>query len=132
MLMWHHEDTYYILHEQRSILMSSVSQVERAMQTVFSQANALARQTGFVQRASKLTGERFVQTLVTAWLNNPQATREALAQMAASLGVAIPILQHFTAIMVLDSTVIVLSDELASVWRGCGGNTDERAQAAVK
>lgn len=69
--------------------MSSVSQVEQAMQTVFRQANALARQTGFVQRASKLTGERFVQTLVTAWLNNPQATREALAQMAASLGVAI-------------------------------------------
>jgi hypothetical protein len=112
--------------------------------------------------------ERFVQTLVTAWLNNPQATREALAQMTASLGVAItpqgvserftpsaatflqamldvivshiiaadpvaiPILQRFTAIILLDSTVIVLSDELASVWRSCGGNTEERTQAAVK
>lgn len=51
--------------------MSSVSQVEQAMQTVSRQANAIARQTGFVQRESKLTGERFVQTLVTAWLNNP-------------------------------------------------------------
>ncbi len=69
--------------------MSSVSQVGQAMQSVFSQANAIARQTGFVQRASKLTGERFVQTLVLAWLKDPQATREALAQMAASLGVSI-------------------------------------------
>ena len=53
--------------------MSSVSQVEQAMQSVFSQANAIARQTGFVQRASKLTGERFVQTLVLGWLKEPQA-----------------------------------------------------------
>jgi hypothetical protein len=149
-------------------LMSSIAQVEQAMQTVFCQANASARQTGFVQRASKLTGERFVQTLVTAWLNNPQATREALAQMAASLGVsispqglserfteaaakflhqmldlvvsqiiaadpvAIPILQRFTALILLDSTVIVLPDALAEVWRGCGGNTQTGTQASVK
>lgn len=168
MLVWHHEDTYNLLHERRSILMSSVSQVEQAMQTVFKRANALARQTGFVQRASKLSGERFVQTLVTAWLNNPAATREALAQMAASLGVsitpqglsdrfsqpaasflqqmldivvsqviaadpvAIPILQRFTAVILLDSTVMVLPDALAGVWRGCGGSTAERTQAAVK
>ena len=72
MLVWHDEDTYYLLHEQRSILMSSVSQVEQAMQTVFRQADEQARQRGFVQ------------ILVAAWLNNPQATREALAQMAAS------------------------------------------------
>ena len=138
------------------------------MQSVFQQAHALARQTGFVQRASKLTGGRFVQTLVTAWLNNPQVTREGLAQMAASLGVsitpqglserlteqaatflqamldvvvgqiiatdpvAIPILQRFTAVILLDSTVILLPDVLASVWRGCGGGTGEGTQAAVK
>src|SRR5260370_12316599 len=71
MLMWHHEGNQNILHEPRSILMSSVTQVAQAMQTIFRQANAIARQTGFVQRESKLTGERFVQTLVTAWLNNP-------------------------------------------------------------
>jgi hypothetical protein len=138
------------------------------MQTVFRQANTLARQTGFVQRESKLTGERFVQTLVSAWLNNPQVTREGLAQMAASLGVsitpqglsdrftqqaatflqrmldvvvgqiiatdpvAIPILQRFTAVILLDSSVILLPDALSSVWRGCGGGTGEGTQAAVK
>jgi hypothetical protein len=148
--------------------MSSVSQVEQAMQSVFSQANAIARQTGFVQRASKLTGERFVQTLVLAWLKEPQATREALAQMAASLGVsitpqglndrfsesaatllhqileqavgqiiaadpvAIPLLQRFSAVVLLDSTVVVLPNELAPVWRGCGGRTEENSQASVK
>ena len=67
MLVWHHGDTYHLLHEQKSTLMSSVSQVKQAMQTIFRQADALARQTGFVQ------------ILVTAWLNNPQATREAVA-----------------------------------------------------
>ncbi len=42
MLVWHHEGNQNILHEQRSIFMSSVSQVEQAMQSVFSQANAIA------------------------------------------------------------------------------------------
>ena len=46
--------------------------------------------------------------------------------------VAIPILQRFTAIILLDSTVIVLPDELVSVWRGCGGSTEQGTQAAVK
>ena len=67
MLVWRHRDTYHLLHEQKSTLMSSVSQVKQAMQTILRQADALARQTGFVQ------------VLVTAWLNNPQATREAVA-----------------------------------------------------
>src|SRR5437764_10902120 len=147
MLVWHHGDTYHLLHEQKSTLMSSVSQVKQAMQTVF-------RQTGFVQ------------ILVTAWLNNSQATREAVAHIAASLGVlitarglsdrftepaasllqqmldavvsqvmaadpvAIPILQGFTAAILLNSTVIVLPDALAGVWRGCGGYYPESNQAA--
>lgn len=148
--------------------MNSVSQVEQAMQTLFRQANQIARQTGFVQRNSKLSGVLFVQTLVSAWLANPEATREALAQMAASLGlsispqglsdrfteeaacflqrmvevavgqviaaepVAIPLLQRFSAVMLLDSTVIVLPDPLAQVWQGCGGNTQQGTQASVK
>lgn len=148
--------------------MNSVSQVEQAMQTLFKQANQIARQTGFVQRGSKLTGVLFVQTLVSAWLANPEATREALAQMAASLGlsispqglsdrftpeaadflqrmlevavtqviaaepVAIPLLQRFSAVVLLDSAVIVLPDPLAHRWQGCGGNTAEGTQASVK
>jgi len=52
-------------------------------------ADALARETGFVQRNSKLTGAHFVQALLFGWLNNPQATLQQLAQMAGSVGVPI-------------------------------------------
>jgi hypothetical protein len=60
------------------------------MQTVLTTtANVLARSTRFVQRASKLSGAHFVQTLVFGFLADPQASREALAQTSAALGVAI-------------------------------------------
>jgi hypothetical protein len=52
-------------------------------------ADAVARDTRFVQRRSKLSGAAFVQTLALGWLANPQATLEELAQTAAALGVAI-------------------------------------------
>ena len=64
--------------------MQSVAQVEQAMQAVFSQADHLAQQSGFVQRSRKLTGKGFLQTLVLTWWNHPHASREALASMAAS------------------------------------------------
>ena len=34
MTVWHHEDTDHLLHKQKSILMSNVSPVKQAMQTV--------------------------------------------------------------------------------------------------
>ena len=69
--------------------MQSVAQVEQAMQSVFSQADHLAQQSGFVQRSRKLTGKGFLQTLVLTWWNQPHASREMLASMAASLGIPI-------------------------------------------
>jgi len=60
------------------------------MQTVLtSVADTAARASSFVQRASKLSGARFAQTLVLGFLSNPQATREELAQTAATLGLSI-------------------------------------------
>lgn len=78
-------------HDQgESFQMATVPQVARAMQTVLTTvADAAARTTGFVQRASKLTGAVFSQTLVFGWLANPDATLEELTQTAATLGVAI-------------------------------------------
>jgi Transposase DDE domain len=67
--------------------MKSVSQVEQAMQSVFSQADQIAQQSGFVQRTRKLTGKGFLQTLVLTWWNHPRASRELLSCMAASLGI---------------------------------------------
>ena len=70
--------------------MSTIPQVAAALQTVLGPtADAAARATGFTQRQSKLTGARFVQTLVFGWLATPQASLENLCQMAATLGVAV-------------------------------------------
>ena len=64
--------------------------VSTTLQTLLTTtANTLARETGFVQRASKLTGAAFVQMLLFGWLNNPQATLQQLAQMAGTVGVSI-------------------------------------------
>lgn len=70
--------------------MATIPQVTQAMQTVLTTvADTAARATHFVQRTSKLTGALFTQTLVLGFLANPQATREELAQTAATLGLTI-------------------------------------------
>jgi Transposase DDE domain len=68
--------------------MTSIPQVANVLRTVLTTtANRAARATRFVQRRSKLSGAKFVQTLVFGWLANPEATYEELAQTAATLGV---------------------------------------------
>lgn len=70
--------------------MATIPQVAGAMQEVLGPvAERAARATGFVRRASKLTGARFVQTLVFGWLAQPEARLSQLAQTAAALGVPI-------------------------------------------
>lgn len=70
--------------------MATIPQVAGALQRVLGPvAERAARATGLVQRASKLTGARFVQTLVFGWLAQPEARLSQLAQTAATLGVAI-------------------------------------------
>lgn len=81
--------------------MTSIPQVAKVLRTVLTTtANRAARATGFVQRRSKLSGAKFVQTLVFGWLANPAATYEELAQTAATLGVRVSpqgLEQRFTA-----------------------------------
>ncbi len=67
--------------------MTTVADLTQALQALFTTtADHLARRTGFVQRASKLSGAAFAQALVFGWLANPQASVEALAQAAAAGG----------------------------------------------
>ncbi len=148
--------------------MNTVSQVAEAMSTVLNTvSDAAGDQSGFVQRRSKLTGARFVQTLVFGWLKNPQASLEELTQITAALGVrvspqgldqrfgpkaaatleqvlnaavtqviaaqpvAIPLLQRFSSVVLLDSSTVVLPDALAHIWSGNGSRTGQ-GSAALK
>jgi len=147
---------------------STIPQVAETMQTILTTvADEAARETGFTERTSKMTGAKFAQTLAFGWLADPQATLEALAQTAATVGVtitaqgveerfsaraaallqrvlqaaveaviaadpvAIPLLQRFAGVYVLDSSIIALPAELAAVWTGCGGRPGQ-GTAAVK
>ena len=56
----------------------------------------------------------------------------AVQQMVCADDAALPLLQRFTGVYLLDSTTIVLPDQLRSVWQGCGGRTSHRTSAALK
>jgi hypothetical protein len=80
--------------------MSTIRDVAEALRTMLTTVEPLARETQFVRRRSKLTGVRFVQTLVFGWLADPDLPLEGLCQVAASLGVRISpqgLEQRFTA-----------------------------------
>jgi hypothetical protein len=58
-----------------------------------------------------------------------QVLEAAVQQVVAAHPVAIPLLQRFSGVYLLDSTTITLPDALASVWQGCGGSTTGSAAA---
>jgi hypothetical protein len=70
--------------------MTTITQVSQALQPVLTQqAQLLGRQTGFVQRRSKLDAASFVQTLALGWLGKPNSSLSELCQMAAVVGVSL-------------------------------------------
>jgi len=71
--------------------MSSIPQVAEAMQSVLTtRAQALERETGFVQRSTaQLDGPAFAQTTVFGWMDSPEASYAQLRHVAASLGVQV-------------------------------------------
>lgn len=119
---------------------------------------AVARQTKFVQRCSKLTGQIFLQAMVFAYIQKPTADLADMAQVCTDLGVSIspqgvdqrinqaavvflqtmfqqamtqfknklalplPILQQFSAINLVDSSVVALPSQLQADYPGCNGN----------
>jgi hypothetical protein len=124
-----------------------------------------ARRTKFVQRNSSLNGFIFLQAAIFAFIDDPEANLDDLAQACADLGVEIsvqgidqrlnpytleflkemlsrameqfksnsplplPILQQFSAINLVDSTVLGLPDNMAVEFPGCGG---DGPQASLK
>lgn len=56
----------------------------------------------------------------------------AVSEIIASEPVAIPVLQRFNGVYLDDSSTVTLPDELAEVWKGCGGSTEKGTSAALK
>ena len=56
---------------------------------------------------------------------------QAVQEVIASDPVAIPLLERFSAVCIVDSSTIALPEALATVWAGCGNQTDQ-ADAALK
>src|SRR2546430_8206169 len=56
----------------------------------------------------------------------------AVQAVVAAEPVAIPLLQRFTAVVLLDCSTIVLPDALGLWWPGCGGSSTTHTQAALK
>jgi len=52
-------------------------------------AEVFSKKSGFVQRESKLTGEKFAKGLIFGWQNNPDASINQLRQMVSSFDVTI-------------------------------------------
>ena len=70
--------------------MTTIPQLVEVLQELLtSNADQIARETGFVRRESKLGGAELSQILVFGWLANPEATLNELVQTAATLGVII-------------------------------------------
>jgi hypothetical protein len=55
----------------------------------------------------------------------------AVQAVIAAAPVAIPLLQRFSAVVLLDCTSIVLPDALGLWWPGCGGSSATHTQAAL-
>lgn len=70
--------------------MKTITQISKALQTIFgTQADHLARETGFVQREVKVTGSNFAQTLVFGFLDNPKMSYREMSQSGAVSGLQI-------------------------------------------
>lgn len=70
--------------------MTMITRVSQAMQNVLTNvATKAAKESEFIQRQVKVTGENFCQTVVFGWLQNPEATLEDLCQMGSVVGLEI-------------------------------------------
>jgi hypothetical protein len=57
---------------------------------------------------------------------------EAVSQVISDDPVAIPLLQRFNGVHIQDSSTVVLPDELAVIWPGCGGSTSQNTSSSLK
>ena len=70
--------------------------------------------------------QRFTESAATCMKRVLDA---AVSQVIAADPVAVPLLQRFEGVYILDSSVVALPNALASVWAGCGNRTPTNAAA---
>ncbi len=85
--------------------------------------------TGGTPVTPQALDQRFTPT-AAAYLQQLLGT--AVQTLVTSDPVAVPLLQRFAGVYLLDSSTVVLPDALAEVWPGCGGTTTTHTQAALK
>jgi hypothetical protein len=56
----------------------------------------------------------------------------AVSQVISDDPVSIPLLQRFNGVHIPDSSTVVLPDELAVIWAGCGGSTSQNTSSSLK
>src|SRR5690242_1499349 len=93
---------------------STLSQLAQATATAATPVSRQAVQQRFTPAAA-----RFLRALL----------QEALGSVVSGAQVAVPLLQRFAAVAVLDSTTIVLPAVLVDHWQGCGNGTGHGAAA---
>jgi|YelNatPaOPRAMG01_1025707.scaffolds.fasta_scaffold63838_2 hypothetical protein len=98
--------------------------------------SALARFAGSLGLTlSKQEVDCHFTELTAQWLL--AVLRRAVQVLVCTKGVALPLLQQFTAVLVEDGSTISLPGALQTVWRGCGGSRsaaggDGKSEAGLK
>lgn len=70
--------------------MATIAQIEQSMHKLFSdQVEAIARESGFIQRKVVVTGSGFIRALVMAFQTNKAASYSEMSACASSLGMLI-------------------------------------------
>lgn len=94
------------------------------------------RLCGFTQilqrRQVSMTASGFSQRFTQEAATFMQRVLERLAEVQMPIeAVDVPLLRRFSAVRVEDSSVVLLPQEVAHLWQGCGGSTG-MSEAAVK
>jgi hypothetical protein len=70
----------------------TITRISKTLQTLFGdQADRIAKETGFIQRAVKVTGSNFAETLVFGFLNKPKMSYRQMSQSGALSGLQITV-----------------------------------------
>ena len=140
------ESLQHILEEEAVTLAKETGFIQRERTLTgadFAQALILGwlqrpdeRVDGFAQilerREVSISGSGLCQRFTPQAATFMQRLLERFAQVQMHVeAVEVPLLRRFTAVIVEDSSVVMLPSELAEVWRGCGGSEGTSA-AAVK